>query len=211
MPGRRWRLTAVTALSTMVRSGPPCSDSGVGTQMTTVSVSATARSSVVAVKPWARTPETVASSMSSTCEDAVVEAGDDLGVLVEADDGHAGAVALHGEGQAHVAEAYDDKVTAHNGPFRMGGCGRKGEAAEEGGSVAAGADGEQGDQQGRQDEQRGGQAVAVERGGAGGGQALRTPEASARTTTWPRFMLVCIALVVWPLPVRFAVLEGRAR
>ncbi len=68
MPGCRCRATASTAPSTARRSGPPSSDSGVGTQITATSAEAISASTVVARKPPSIISAMSASVRSSMCE-----------------------------------------------------------------------------------------------------------------------------------------------
>ncbi len=68
VPGFRWVPSARAASFTWVRSGPPASSSGVGTQRTATAASARTPGSVVAWKPAARMAVTSASVTSGSGE-----------------------------------------------------------------------------------------------------------------------------------------------
>ena len=103
-PGRRAPATTSTAESTMVRSGV-LSFSGVGTQMTNVSLPVMSRaSSVKEIRPLASTFSSRRSSTSSTGLRPSRSAFDARGVGVEPDDPVSGSSGSTGHGQPGIAE-----------------------------------------------------------------------------------------------------------
>lgn len=101
-PGRSLLVTARASEVTALRSGPPSSLSGVGTQITTVRARARQASSGYALHPASRIRRTSSSDTSSTWEPA--EPRDDPGVPVETHDSQAAGGRLAYERQSYATE-----------------------------------------------------------------------------------------------------------